>query len=694
MELRGKRVLLCNCEASMPLDADRLVAACQANGASGKSLVNSQLCRAQLGNFQDAVASGAPVLVACTQEAPLFAEVAAESDPQARVSFVNIRERAGWSDAAGTATPKIAALIAEAALDIEPTPAMELISQGVCLVYGKGEQAIEAARQLSEHLDVTLLLESDDEALPPPVTDSPIFKGRIVAAKGHLGAFGVTVNDHAAANPSSRARLEFEAPRDNVFSECDLILDLSGGTPLFPAPETRDGYQRPDPGDPLAVQKAVMALSEMVGEYDKPQYIAFNADICAHGRSRKTGCIRCLDLCPTSAITSAGDHVAIDPLVCAGCGSCASVCPTGAATYQLPGGDSLFDRLRTLLGAYAKAGGEGAVLLLHDERHGGEMISIMARLGRGLPDRVLPFAVNEVTQVGIDFFAAAFAYGAAQVAILVGADKQGRLEGLAAQIGLAESVMDGLGYGGGRIHLLDQPDPTAVEAALYGLDAREAAPAGQFLALGGKRSRVMLALRHLHAESAAKPDHLMLAPGAPFGAVEIDTAGCTLCLACVSACPTAALHDDPERPLVAFSEEACVQCGLCKNTCPESVISLVPRLNFTEAARGAQILNESEPFNCIRCGTAFGVKQSIERIAEQLAGKHYMFAEQEQIDRIKMCEDCRISVQFERGDNPFAGKDRPRMHTTDDDLREREIEEARAKLLKERAEEAGKNGEG
>jgi ferredoxin len=61
--------------------------------------------------------------------------------------------------------------------------------------------------------------------------------------------------------------------------------------------------------------------------------------------------------------------------------------------------------------------------------------------------------------------------------------------------------------------------------------------------------------------------------GAPFGAIELNVEGCTLCLACVSACPTGALSDNPERPMLRFTEDACVQCGLCKATCPEKVIT-------------------------------------------------------------------------------------------------------------------------
>ena len=64
-----------------------------------------------------------------------------------------------------------------------------------------------------------------------------------------------------------------------------------------------------------------------------------------------------------------------------------------------------------------------------------------------------------------------------------------------------------------------------------------------------------------------------------------------------------------------------------------------------------------------------------------------MFQDQRTIDRIKMCDDCRVVDQFNDPDAPFAGAPRPLPRTTDDDLREREaeIEEARAKLKAERA---------
>jgi ferredoxin len=682
---RKKRFALCDCEHSMTLDADVLA---KALGLDRAPAINTQLCRAQLANFEALLGEGGPFVTACTQEAPLFQEVLSARPDGPEVTFANIRERAGWSAEGGHATAKIAALLAEAALDIPPVPTVTMKSDGVCLVYGRDETAIEAARQLAGRLDVTLLLTRPDAVLPPRIMDVAIFKGTIAAARGHLGAFEVVVNDYAPLTVSSRAALGFEPARDAAASRCALILDLTGGAPLFPAPEKRDGYFNPDPGNPAAVQRALFDLADMVGEFEKPRYVTYDADLCAHARSRVVGCTRCLDVCPASAIAPDGDGVRIDPFVCGGCGGCNSVCPTGAASYAMPTPAALLDRLRTLMTTYLKAGGDRPVLLVHDGRHGEDMVSLIARHGRGLPARVIPFTVNEITQVGFDVLASALAYGAEQVLLLVPPSRRAELDGLAGQIGLAEALTSGLGFGGGRVGVIDETDPEAVERQLWDLAPQRRIDPGSYIPLGGKRAVTRLALGHLHKVAPAPVDEIVLPQGAPFGAVEIDVAGCTLCLACVSACPTGAMQDNPEKPQLRFQEDACIQCGLCRNTCPEKVISLKPRLSFLEDARRALVLKEEEPFECVRCGKPFGTRSSIERIVATLGQRHSMFPNAEAVERIKMCEDCRVIVQFEAKDNPLAGADRPNPRTTDDYLREREeIEEARRRFEEGKKEE-------
>ncbi|MCP4329950.1 MAG: 4Fe-4S dicluster domain-containing protein [Alphaproteobacteria bacterium] len=690
MEIGGKKVLVCDCEATMTLDGNKLAKAC---GAQSAATIHTQLCRAQIENFEYALGDGGGVVVACTQESPLFRETAMEGKSETPITFTNIRENAGWSAEASAATPKIAALLAEATISVPGAPSVSMSSEGVCLVYGRDEVALAAARQLSSRLDVTLLLSKPGAVIPPAIMDIPIFAGTIASARGHLGAFEIVVNSYAPMIVSSRQELAFHDSRDGAASNCDLILDLSGGDSLFPAPEKRDGYFRPDPNDPVAVQRVLFELTDMVGEFEKPRYVTYTPEICAHSRSEKTGCTRCLDVCPASAIAPNGDHVEIDPYICGGCGGCHSVCPTGAASYALPPLEIVLERLRTMLSAYHKAGGERPALLVHDGEYGSELISMMSRFGRGLPARVIPFAVNEVTQIGFEFLSAALAYGAERVFILVPPRRRDELSGLAGQIGLAEAAASGLGYGGGRVAVLDETDPDAVEAALYAQPQMAPMTPGTFLAMGNKRNVITLSLDHLHKHAPEPIDLLPLPHGAPFGHVSVDTQGCTLCLACVGACPTGALIDNPDRPQLSFQEAACIQCGLCQSTCPESVISLQPRFNFTEEARRALVVKEEEPFNCVRCGKPFGTKSSIERIVEELGGRHAMFKDAQATERLKMCDDCRVIVQFEAGDDPFGGAPRPRVRTTEDYLREPEIEKARQDLLSQRKDEAGEDGD-
>jgi ferredoxin len=264
--------------------------------------------------------------------------------------------------------------------------------------------------------------------------------------------------------------------------------------------------------------------------------------------------------------------------------------------------------------------------------------------------------------------------------------RRDELAGLAAQLGYAEAALAGLGYGSGRLELITDNDPDALEARLHDFPALAARmPAASFLPMGDKRALMRLALRELHAHAPEPVGHVALPGGAPFGRVVVDTAGCTLCLACVSVCPTGALVDNPERPQVSFVEDACVQCGLCRSTCPENVIRLEPRLNFTDEARQPVLIKQEEPFECIRCGKPFGTRASIEKIVEKLGAKHWMYRDSSTIDRIRMCDDCRVVVQFEAADNPLAGGPRPKTRTTDDYLKERaEIEAARVQVKADR----------
>jgi ferredoxin len=665
-----RHLLICSCDDTMPLDADAVRRGCRSEATAAK-----QLCRAELDRFRTIAAQDAPLTVACTQEARLFSEVAEETGRKSPIQFANIREAAGWSSEAARSGPKTAALLAAAAEPMPAVPYVELESGGVILICGRDETAVGAGNLLKDHLDVTVLIEPPAAIAPPRIAVFPVAKGKVRNAKGHFGAFEVIVDDFAQALPSSRGVLAFGPSRNDARSSCDIILDLTGGTAFFPAADLRDGYLRADPGNPAAMLQAVLKARDLTGTFQKPRYANFDAALCAHSRSQVTGCTRCLELCPTSAITPNGDHVIIDPNVCAGCGQCAAACPTGAASYALPTEDALMRSLRALLIAYREAGGEQAVVLVHDDPHGAPLIDALARFGDGLPAHVLPFAVNEITQVGLESVAAAFAYGASAMRFLLRARPPHDVSGLLRTLALADPILLGLGFGAGRIATIETDDPDVLLEALRAIPAMPPAPRPtSFRPLGAKRSVLRFALSELHRAAPDPVDVIPLAHGAPFGSVEIDAGGCTLCLSCVSACPTGALRDDPDRPMLRFVEDACVQCGLCRATCPEHVITLKPQIDFGAARAPARILKEEEPFCCIRCGKPFGVKSTIDRVIAKLEGKHWMYTgSSRRLNVIKMCEDCRVAYVAEEGFDPYGMQSRT-VRTTDDYLRDREVQ--------------------
>jgi ferredoxin len=240
---------------------------------------------------------------------------------------------------------------------------------------------------------------------------------------------------------------------------------------------------------------------------------------------------------------------------------------------------------------------------------------------------------------------------------------------------MSDAIMSALGFGAGLVRIIETDDPDQLRILLDAAPAGVATqkPAG-FIPRGAKRSVLETTFRELHHAAPTPVDIVPLAAGAPFGGVKLNVEGCTLCHACVTACPTGALSDNPDRAMLRFTESLCVQCGLCQSTCPEKVITLEPRLNFQAWNAPLRVLKEEEPFLCIACGKPFGTKSSIDRVLAKLGEKHWMFqgANAKRIDVIKMCADCRVEAVVNEGFDPHAAAQRPPVMTSEDYLRARD----------------------
>jgi ferredoxin len=678
MTQQRRKLLLCNCNRTMPLDGKALSGAL---GLDGPAHIHSELCRRHVEAFEAAARGGGDLLVACTQEAPLFGELHNELKAAGGIKFANIRETAGWSAEADRATPKIAALLALADLpEPEPVPVVAYQSNGDLLVIGPGAVAVAWADQLTEQFGVHALITDSAGCELPAERRYPVFSGKVHAISGYLGAFEVVwdlvnpidpetctrCNACITACPESAIDYSYQIDLDKCKShrECvkacgevraidferrdvrrserfDLVLDL-GATPLLRMHQPPQGYFAPG-RDPLEQAQAARKLAQMIGEFEKPKFFVYKEKICAHSRSEITGCTQCIDVCSTAAIAADGDHVKVEPHLCMGCGACASVCPSGAMTYAYPRMADLGLRIKTLLAAYRKAGGEQACLLFHNATDGRALINGLGRRGRGLPARVIPLETFHTASLGIDTLLGAIAYGATQVVVVsAGSEAPEYLVSLARQIGYAQQILSALGYGEHHFRLIEARDRAALETAAWNLPpAPGTTVAATFNWSNDKRTTLDFAFDHLLSHAPQPQEQIALAAGAPYGQVVVNKQTCTLCMACVGACPENALLDAKERPQLKFIERNCVQCGLCEKTCPENAISLVPRLLLTRQAKAEVVLNEAEIFACIKCGKGFATRQMIDNMVGRLTS-HSMFAEPGAIERLKMCADCRV----------------------------------------------------
>ena len=483
--------------------------------------------------------------------------------------------------------------------------------------------------------------------------------------------------------------IDFERAAAEQSERFDLVLDLQEA-PQIRLHQPPQGYFHA--ADEAALVAAVLRLRDAIGEFEKPKFFDYRQKLCARSRNGQIGCTACIDVCSAAAIRSdaatkgrsggSGGGIVVEPHLCVGCGACTTVCPSGALTYAAPRPHELGARIRTLLATYARAGGRDAALLVHSGEAGAAVVEALGRAARvdrairGVPARVLPLEVWHTASVGIDLWLAAIAYGAAQVWVLVTHEEAPAYrEAIDAQMRIAQAILSGLGFagehfrivGGGEVSRLQsrvapsgpapargaasearsEPALARLDAALQRPAAATVARAAGFAVQPDKRTTLDLALEHLLREAPPAVDAIALpatpAQPTPFGTVVVDRAACTLCLACVGACPEGALLDYADAPRLSFIERNCVQCGICASTCPEDAITLVPRLLVADAGkarRQARVLNEAEPFRCIRCAKPFGTLRAIEAMVSRLSG-HAMF-QGAAAARLQMCSDCRV----------------------------------------------------
>ncbi|SVB11713.1 uncharacterized protein METZ01_LOCUS164567 [marine metagenome] len=525
----------------------------------------------------------------------------------------------------------------------EPTSLVSYNSTGLVLIIGAEPSALSVVEDIVGR--VTCLILATGSASMPESSGSgytkhsvagqevPVLYGMPLQINGYLGSFRVLVQQ-------KNREIELAKAMNLASGGIDIILDL-GRNPVIGRERVPPGYFAPA-GDSDRLHQALEEIPSLVGQFDKPLYVQYKPDICAHGERGITGCTRCLDVCPAEALSSLVGRIEVDPYLCHGVGSCAAVCPTGAIHYRFPNLGHSLDSLRRIIAAFLDQAETSPSILLYEGEHGGPQLA--ERIDT-LPADIIPWRIEEAGSTGLELWLSAIAYGAQSVLIMTTDETpHSTVSALQSQVRLVSILLDGLELGAERVRLvgLDQLNP--ISGTANGGSVRVVKPAS-YGGIDEKRVVLRFATEHLATGLTSDIDHITLPPGSPFGSVQVDAQVCTLCMGCVSVCPAGAIGDDKAKPRLTFVESNCVQCGICEQACPEDAISLVPRLLLDNARRMQhQTLNEEAPFCCIDCGKPFTTQSMITKMEEKLSG-HRMF-QGDALKTLQRCEDCRVKAMF------------------------------------------------
>ena len=510
-------------------------------------------------------------------------------------------------------------------IDILPMDLVEFNSTGHLLIIASAKQINAVVPHLTGLTISCVCVEGNASNVIDGIN---VINAEIQSITGWLGQFSVG----------------FEAQQ----FKCDLILDLSE-TPVMTSKVSPLGYFAPG-DDQQVLAEALQQLPDLIGSFDKPKFFDYKTSICAHSRRGVQGCSQCLDACPADAISSNNEFVLVNPSLCQGCGSCTTVCPSGAMTYALPTLDVSINRLRLMMQTYQSLDKTAPHILIHDLDNGQLLIKAKAH---ALPSNLILFSIEEIGALGMAFWLNALAYGAGGITVWdAGSHSDHDWLELQQEINKTNQMLAELNYPENVVNWFAGKDIQALSSLVAESNNTPAVEAASYAGIDDKRLMIKLAMNHLQQQVNANKEVLVLDKTAAFGEIKVDTKACTLCMSCVSVCPVGAVLDGVDKPQLNFIEDLCVQCGLCEQACPEDAIALNARLLLdVEQVRKPRLLHEEAVFHCISCNKGFATQKMIDTMMEKLKD-HAMF-QGPALERLKMCEDCRVKAMFNDAKGPM-----------------------------------------
>jgi ferredoxin len=250
-------------------------------------------------------------------------------------------------------------------------------------------------------------------------------------------------------------------------------------------------------------------------------------------------------------------------------------------------------------------------------------------------------AIDHWAMTGLELWFAALAMGAAGVTVLTGEQVPEPVQReYERQQSLAAHILRSLGLEEERITAGVCPSPLPP----LGRSLPNRAPLSPRAFSGDRKREVLLrSLQQLQSGSSRTVAAIGLPSDACYGTLRLDPERCTLCLACATVCPTGAIRAETgdSSSALLFRELDCIQCGLCREACPETALELEPRLLLTDEAFSFRRLFGQELQHCPGCGRPVASVSMLRSIRERLRG-HWMYQSASGGNHLLLCAHCKV----------------------------------------------------
>jgi ferredoxin len=652
---RNWGLFLCNCRQTLPIDRERLVlpiVPSVLSFASDPEIEASEFAARASRQGLDRV------VVSCCAGAGVFETAFSACGLQSpKVHFLNLKDSCFLphfdSEKAYSKATRLLRAAMETA-ELEAQPAYNRLSTGNrILIATDSPQGAELAQRLGDVARPFFVIDPSVSTLDA-FQSGQIHRGRIIAVKGRLGDFHVTIQD--IETPKARGK---ELRADQV------VIISRDGRPSF---KRRTGLHLLDIRSEAELKQVAGSIVDLIGDFLKPVHVLYDTATCAGGVADQEACGICISACPYDAISRDSENhlrMKIDHMACEGCGACVSACPTTSLRFAEPSPHELYTRLAALLTPLSSGGdGEPWVVLFHCAEQGKRVLEEAGKKPLPYPATVLPVEVPCLRYVSEANMLAAFRMGAAGLGFL-GCENcpHGERELFHQKYDFCRLTLDAFGLGRGRLQLItadNGTEPQAITVLSRFAETLDPTPIrwdGKPLPHRDNREVIADAIKIFIAQTGGEPGRKPLATSHPFAFAEVRASGCTMCRSCVNVCPTHAFSLDETSQSLQFKHISCVACGLCEKVCPENVISLRHQIRFERRALEYQTVVQDDMVSCVKCGKPYINRRALETVEARLLSLESLLDTFSGNRRglLRMCPDCRTVVamlEVEKGWKP------------------------------------------